>query len=131
MVLAGFLVFFGVMTVVAGGAVLLDVDGMRAEAGHIVPMVLWMNFLAGFVYIAAGAGLFRRAAWVPQALLAALLLLLAATAGFLLHRWQGLPYEPRTARALPVRILVTALLYAAARYFNRTAVRHEADGHPR
>ena len=37
---------FGLLTVVGGGSVLLNAGGARADAGSIVPVVLWMNFFA-------------------------------------------------------------------------------------
>jgi len=52
---------FGLLTIKEGGAVLF-VDGAgRAAAGNFVPFVLWFNFLAGFVYVVAGIGLWFRA----------------------------------------------------------------------
>ncbi|HMN06068.1 MAG TPA: hypothetical protein PKD45_10095 [Flavobacteriales bacterium] len=117
---AGFMVFFGLMTVSAGSMVLLDLGVMRAEAGHYTPLVVWMNTLVGILYIVAGVGLFSTSGWTPKVLLLALGLMLVAVVGFLVHATQGLPYEPRTAAVLPVRVLITALFYGAARYFNRT-----------
>ena len=56
-------VAFGLLTIKSGGSVLF-VDGIaREEAGNYVPFVLWFNFLAGFAYLLAAAGLFMRKNW--------------------------------------------------------------------
>lgn len=106
---------FGTITVLRGGSVLLDLGGAREAVGHIVPIVLPLVFLTGFLYIAGGIGLLQRAAWAPKAFLAALVLLVVAGIGLIMHVQQGLPYETRTTVAVPVRTLVTALVYLAAR----------------
>lgn len=48
---------FGLLTIKAGGTVLFGDDADRAAAGNYMPFVLWFNFLAGFAYVLAGAGL--------------------------------------------------------------------------
>ena len=54
---------FGLLTLKSGGEVLF-VDGSgREAAGNYVPYVLWFNFLMGFVYIVAGAGLLLQKRW--------------------------------------------------------------------
>ncbi len=111
---------FGLLTVVAGGAVLFNVGDARADAGSIVPVVLWMNFLAGFLYLVAAAGLFGLKPWTVRVLLVAVVLLVIAVIGFVVHLASGEAYEQRTAFALPFRLLVTLFLYAAARYFVRS-----------
>ena len=46
-------IVFGVVTVLTGGRALFGSLESRADFGNAVPFVLWFNFLAGFVYIAA------------------------------------------------------------------------------
>lgn len=121
-VLAALLLLFGLLTLAASSAVLFNLGNAKAEAGHAVPLVLWMNFAASFLYLAAGCGLIARRRWTLVLLLLAVLLLAGAAIGFVLHVRQGLPYEPRTFGALAIRIVVTLLLYAAARYFFKRAV---------
>lgn len=106
---------FGMVTIIRGGSVLFDIGGARGAAGHIVPIVLPLVFLTGFLYVGGGIGLLARAKWSGAAFLAALALLIVAGVGMVLHMRQGLPYEVRTTRALPFRTLVTVLLYLAAR----------------
>lgn len=110
---------FGTVTILRGGSVLLDLGGARQAVGHIVPIVLPLVFLTGFLYVAGGIGLLRRAAWAPKVFLVALVLLVVAGIGLIMHVQQGLPHETRTTVAVPVRTLVTALLYMAARAARR------------
>lgn len=97
---------FGLMTIFAGGrALVLGVPG-----GAVVPFVLWFNFIAGFAYVLAGAGLWRN---VPWGRVLALIIALATGAvwlAFLWHLWQGGAAMGRTMAALPFRVVVWAVL---------------------
>jgi hypothetical protein len=105
---------FGVATVVSGGRVLFGPDPARVAAGRVVPFVLWFNFLAGFLYLAAALGLARARRWGARLALA----LAAATAlvflAFGVHVLRGGGYEPRTAAAMALRTGFWAALAAAA-----------------
>ena len=81
---------FGLLTIREGGAVLFYDGAARAAAGSYVPFVLWFNFLAGFVYIVAGIGLWIRrrwAAWVAIVITVATALVFLA---FGVHVYLGL-----------------------------------------
>jgi hypothetical protein len=56
-------IVFSVVTVLTGGRTLFGSLESRADFGNVVPFVLWFNFLAGFVYIVAGAGLLLCRRW--------------------------------------------------------------------
>ena len=105
-VVAAIAVIFGVATIKAGGSVLFGGIDASREAGNFVPFVVWFNFLAGFVYIAAGVGLWMRRRWA--AVLAAALV--AGTAltfvAFGTHIASGGAYEMRTVWALTLRLAV-------------------------
>lgn len=97
-----FVVVFGALTIRSGASVLFGGE-MAATAGHYVPFVVWFNFIAGFAYLAAGAGLWlgrRWAAWLAVALAVATL---AAFAAFGLHVAGGAPFESRTVWAMIAR----------------------------
>ncbi len=113
------LALFGLVTLAASGSVLFNLGGAREMAGATVAIVLWMNFLAGFLYLFSAIGLFRLRPWAPLPLLIAFLLLLVAAIGFLVHVQQGSAYEQRTIGALAFRMFATLLLFVAARYFIR------------
>ena len=59
-------VVFGILTVVSGGRALFG----GADMGAVVPFVLWFNFLAGFVYVIAGLGLWSGRPWARRLSLA-------------------------------------------------------------
>ncbi len=105
---------FGLLTVKEGGAILFGDEAARIAAGNYVPFVLWFNFLAGFAYIIAGAGLWlqqRWAVWLAVAIATATALTFAA---FGVHVVSGGAYEPRTAIAMSLRTLVWVTIAAIA-----------------
>lgn len=105
-IIAVIAVLFGLLTIKAGGSVLF-VDGAdREAAGNYVPFVLWFNFLAGFAYLLAGAGLFMQktwAAWTSIFIAAATLIVFALFGLHILN--EGL-YENRTVAAMSLRTVV-------------------------
>lgn len=56
-------VLFGVLTIFSGGQVLFGGSSSQKAAGNYVPFVVRFNFLAGFAYLAAGAGIWLRQRW--------------------------------------------------------------------
>lgn len=90
---------FGVLTIKEGSAVLFG----GTQAGAYVPFVLWFNFLAGFMYVAAAFGLWLRkrwATWLAVLLAGATAIVFAA---FGIHVASGGAYEMRTVWAMTLR----------------------------
>ena len=107
-------VIFGLLTIKEGGAVLFGDEAARAAAGNYVPFVLWFNFVAGFAYVVAGAGLWlqqRWAVWLAVAIAAATALTFAA---FGVHVYSGEAYEQRTVIAMSLRTLIWVLIATVA-----------------
>lgn len=108
-------IVFGALTVFSGGRALFGPPDVRAALGQVVPWVLWFNFLAGFVYVVVGAGLWRGA---PRWAVLGALGIAAATAlvalAFGLHVATGGGFEMRTAGALALRLGVWGVLAAVA-----------------
>lgn len=111
-------VLFGVATVVSGADVLFGAGA--AAAGDYVPFVVWFNFLAGFLYVAAGVGLWRGRRWAAQLSL----LLALATAGVFaalgVHIATGGAFEARTVAAMALRTLVWTAIAVLARSVDRS-----------
>ena len=104
-------VAFGLLTVSEGGAVLFGSEASRVAAGHYVPFVLWFNFLAGFVYVIAGAGLWARRRWAVWLALSIAAATAVVFAVFGIHIFLGGAFEMRTVVAMALRTTVWAVLY--------------------
>lgn len=97
---------FGLMTLKEGGTVLFGGEAARIAAGNYVPFVLWFNFVAGFAYIVAGAGLWlqqRWAVWLAVVIAIATALIFVA---FGAYAYSGGEYEQRTVIAMTLRTLI-------------------------
>jgi hypothetical protein len=97
---------FGVLTIISGGVALFGGATARAAVGNAVPFALWFNFLSGFAYVLAGAGLFVWARWGAQLamLIAAAILIVFAAFGW--HVATGGAFEMRTVYAMLLRAAV-------------------------
>ncbi len=103
-------VLFGLLTIKAGGSVLF-VDGQdRQAAGNYVPFVVWFNFLAGFLYIIAGAGLWMQRRWAVWLSIFITLATLVVFVAFGMVVINGEAYEVRTVAAMSLRTVVWALI---------------------
>ena len=105
---------FGLLTIKEGGTILFGGEAARTDAGNYLPFVLWFNFVAGFAYVVAGAGLWMRqrwAVWLAVAIAAATALTFAA---FGMHVYSGGAYEQRTVIAMSLRTLVWVAIGAIA-----------------
>ena len=103
-------VVFGLLTIKSGGTVLF-VDGtFREEAGNYVPFVVWFNFLAGFIYLIAGGGLWMQKHWTVWISLFIVVATLVVFAILGIHILKGRMYEVRTIAAMSLRTVVWALI---------------------
>ena len=96
-------IVFGVMTVLTGGRALFGSLESRAGFGNAVPFVLWFNFLAGFVYIVAGAGLLLCRHWAVYTSLFVAVSTILVFVAFGVHVIGGGAFERRTIGALTIR----------------------------
>ncbi len=103
-------VLFGLLTIKSGGSVLFIDGPARQAAGNYVPFVLWFNFLAGFVYIIAGLGLWMQKQWAVWLSVFIALATLAIFAIFGIVVLNGEAYEVRTVAAMSLRTVVWALI---------------------
>jgi len=113
-------VLFGALTVFSGARALFGDAAARAAVGNAVAFVLWFNFLAGFVYVLAGLGLWLGRGWARalSAVLASSTALVAAA--FAVHVVSGGAFEMRTVGALLLRVgfwvAVAVVAYRAGRH---------------
>ena len=105
---------FGAVTVYSGGQALFGSPEARAAVGNEVPLVLWFNFFAGFVYILAGAGLLRRRPWTLYAALVLASTTALTAAAFGVHVLSGGAFEMRTIGALAIRLLFWIVVLVVA-----------------
>ena len=114
-------ILFGLLTLKSGGLTLF-VDGPdRAAAGNYVPFVLWFNFLAGFVYIIAGLGLFLWRKWAVSLAMVLFVATFVVFMGLGVHIWLGGLYELRTVQAMILRTSVwMAIAFVVQAAWNRT-----------
>jgi len=115
-------VLFGIATIASGGNVLFG--GGAPGAGNYVPFIVWFNFLAGFLYVAAGLGLWLRSAWAPWLALGLAVATAGAFAALGLHIGAGGAYEARTVIAMTLRLGVWAGIAALAIGFDRRQQRY-------
>lgn len=101
---------FGMLTIKSGGSVLFIDGAARQAAGNYVPFVLWFNFLAGFAYLLAGAGLFMRKDWAPWLSIFIAGATIFVFALFGLHVLNDGAYEFRTVVAMSLRTVVWVLI---------------------
>ena len=118
---SGIAVVFGALSIVSGGAALFGGPSAQAVAGDVVPFVLWFNFLSGFVYVLAGAGIAMGSKWGGTL---AIILAVAIAVIFVALGWhisQGGAFEPRTVGAMVFRLAVWVGISAYVIRANRRA----------
>ena len=106
---------FGLLTIFAGGSVILDLFGMRAREGNYVSYVVWASFLSGIIYIFAAYGFFKNKIWTKTILKYAIYILIAGFVGLIVWILQKEPYETAIIFKLSFRVLLTVGLYWVAR----------------
>jgi hypothetical protein len=107
-------ILFGIITLIVGGKTLFGGVEGRAAAGHIVPFVLWFNFLAGFAYIVAGLGLFLWKRWAARLSVAIALATVLVFIAFGSHIIVGGAFEMRTLGAMVIRSAVWLVIAISA-----------------
>ncbi len=95
---------FGALTVFSGGQALFGGAEARAAVGQAVGFVLWFNFLAGFIYVLAGLGLWLGQRWARSLAWALVIGTALVAVAFAWHVLDGGGYEPRTVGALALRL---------------------------
>ncbi|WP_170377375.1 hypothetical protein [Ruegeria atlantica] len=110
--------FFGLLTIFSGGTALFGGAAAKAAVGDAVPLVLWFNFLAGFVYLLGAIALFKSKTWATRIAWVIGLSTLFVFAVLILVALFGTPFEWRTVGAMTIR---TGFWLAIAVALSRTA----------
>ena len=105
---------FGVLTIKEGGSILFGGEAALEAAGNYVPFVLWFNFVTGFAYVIAGAGLWMQQRWAARLAVAIAAATTLVFAAFGAHVYSGGAYEQRTVVAMSLRTLVWIVIAAIA-----------------
>lgn len=108
--MALFAVAFGLLTIWEGGWTLAGEAQAVAAAGNYVPFVLWFNFLAGFAYVLAGAGLWWQQRWAATLSVVIAGATALAFAAFGAHLASGAAFEQRTVIAMSLRLLAWTVI---------------------
>jgi len=111
--------FFGLLTVFAGGSVILDLFGMREKEGNYILFVVWANFICGFLYLFVSYGFYKSKNWTTPVLSLTVWILIAAFIVLLVWIKNDEPYETKTIVAMIFRTLLTLILLFISRSFNR------------
>ncbi len=107
-------VLFGLLTIKSGGSVIF-IDGVdRQAAGHYVSFVVWFNFLAGFIYVITGIGLWMQKQWAVRLSIVIVIATLIVYAILGLHISGGGLYEMRTVIAMGFRSIIWVLIASYA-----------------
>ena len=104
-------ILFGLLTIKSGGQVLFGGNSYQKAAGNYVLFVVWFNFLAGFVYLVAGAGIWARQRWAVWLSLLIVIATIIVFAFFGLYILEGGEYETRTVAAMSLRSLVWTSIF--------------------
>lgn len=94
---------FGLLTIYSGGMALFGGSAAKAAVGDAVPLVLWFNFLAGFVYIFGAFALYCSTVWGQRTSWVIGICTLLVFAILIVMILCGTPFEPRTIGAMIVR----------------------------
>ncbi|MBT5187030.1 MAG: hypothetical protein HOH19_00835 [Kordiimonadaceae bacterium] len=108
-------ILFGLLTIKEGGSVLFWSEEARLAAGQYVTFVLWFNFLAGFMYVIAGLGLWLRRRWAVGIAFVIAAATLAVFIGFGIHITLDGDYELRTIVAMSLRSIVWIVIVLVSR----------------
>ena len=111
----GVALLFGLLTIFAGGSVIMDLFGMRAKEGNYVLFVVWASFITGILYVFASYGFFKNKMWTKTILQFSIYILIAGFVVLIVWIFQKEPYEPAIIVKLLFRIALSVGLYYAAR----------------
>lgn len=103
------LLIFGAVTLFMSSSVLFDWFGIREKEGNFVPLIVWANWLCGFLYLMAAFALWKNKLWAQKPLIISLIILAVAFIGLFIHITGGGLYETKTLGAMVFRLGITGI----------------------
>ena len=103
------LLIFGAVTLFMSSSVLFDWFGIREKEGNFVPLIVWANWLCGFLYLMTAFALWKNKLWAVKPLIISLIILAVAFIGLFIHITGGGLYETKTLGAMVFRLGITGI----------------------
>jgi hypothetical protein len=100
---------FALLTLFLSSSVFFDLFDIRAKEGNYVLFVVWANFISSLLYLIAVYGLAKQKIWSYKILGLAVIVLIVALLGLIIHISQDGLYETKTIGVMCFRIGVTAV----------------------
>lgn len=100
---------FALLTLFMTTSVIFDWFGIRALEGHYLPVVVWANFVCGFLYLISSWLLLKNDKRGFMLLLITVVLLALAFGALVMHIIKGDAYETKTVFALTFRIILSVI----------------------
>lgn len=110
------LIAFASATLFMSSSVIFDWFGIREKEGDYVPFIVWTNFIAGFLYLAAAYGLLKAEKWAFWILIGTTLFLAIALVVLALYINSGGAFELKNVGAMGFRIVLTIAFSVFAFY---------------
>ncbi|MGV8993596.1 MAG: hypothetical protein ACOH1O_05790 [Flavobacterium sp.] len=107
---------FALLTLYISSSLIFDLNGVRAEEGDYVLIVVWANFICSILYLFSAYGFVNAKKQTILYLGVAILVLLSAFILFGIHIYTGGIYMTKTIVAMIFRIVVTVIFGAVAYY---------------
>ncbi len=110
------LIVFALATLFMSSSVIFDWFGIREREGDYVPFIVWINFIAAFLYLISAYGLLKAQNWPFWVLTGTALLLLMALIILALYINYGGAFELKNVGAMALRIAITFALAMVVYY---------------
>lgn len=112
------ILLFACITIFMSTSVIFNLFGIREKEGNYVFFVVFVNFIAGFIYLVAAYGLFNRKWWATKILLFITVMLIVCLVCLLVYVYSGGIYEHKTITAMLFRIAITGLFSGVSWFYN-------------
>ncbi|HTO17263.1 MAG TPA: hypothetical protein VLZ83_15975 [Edaphocola sp.] len=109
------LTIIGAVSLFMSSSIIFDTFGIREKEGNYVLLVVYSNLLCGILYLIAAFKIWQQKTTSIYLLTLALIILIIAFIGLIIHINAGGLYETKTIKAMTFRILFTLIMLFLAR----------------